>query len=70
MQLRQPKYAVKATQVFYSVHAEHLSATQHIPVYMLASSPGHSQILSCSCGEKSGKAWDQNYITTGNGGLG
>ena len=41
-----------------------------IPVYMLASSPGRSQILSRSRGEKSGKAWDQNYVTTGNGGLG
>ena len=63
MRLKQPK-------CFYSVHAEHLSATQHIPVYMLASSPGHSQILSHTRGENSGKAWDQNYITTGNGGLG
>ena len=29
----------------------------------VASSPGPSQILSRSRGEKSGKAWDQNYVT-------
>ena len=28
--------------------------------YTIASAPGHSQILSRSCGEK---AWDQNYVT-------
>ena len=35
----------------------------------IASSPGPNQILSRSRGEKSEKAWDQNYVTTGNGGL-
>ena len=29
----------------------------------IASSPGHSQILSCSHGENWEKAWDHGYVT-------
>ena len=35
-------------------------ASEHLR--MLASSSGHSQILSRSCGVNREKAWDQNYI--------
>ena len=40
-------------------------------VCVLASFPGHSQILSCSCGEKSGEGPVTNTMSwNGNGGLG
>ena len=32
-------------------------------LHAIDSSPGHSQILSHSCGENWEKAWDQNYVT-------
>ena len=40
------------------------------PCTGVASSPGPTQILSHSSGENREKAWEQNYVTTGNGGLG
>ena len=44
------------------LQAFHIPSTSQETHSNIASSPGHSQILSRSCGENWEKAWDQNYV--------